>query len=182
MRAFGWILFVVFAVPACEKPERGSAATPSASPAASTPTVATATAASPPTVLSADPPFGEITPSKKPPFEAARFRMRSETDDTGWPEFDAANLSNKAIVVLNIYGYAYDKDGKQVGRTKPLSWNEKLEPGRQTTIPIRVGRFEDKVSDAAVAFELCYTSIRFEGEKDSTRDDERCPDQKTKSN
>jgi hypothetical protein len=186
MRALGWMLFIALAVPACDKSERGNAGTTSASaaspsPAASTPTAASASAAPTTAALTAEPPFGAITPSKKEPFEAVRFRMRGEKGDEGWPEYDAANFSEKAVVFLNIYAYAYDKDGKQVARTKPLGWSNKLEPGKQTTIPIRVGRFEDKISDAAVAFELCITTIQFDGEKKGTRDAERCPDQKPKS-
>lgn len=182
MCTLGRILIVVLAVSACDKPERGNVATASASaPATSTPAVASATAAPTPVALTADPPFGAITPSKKEPFETVRFRMRGEKGAEGWPEYDAANFSNRTVAYLNIYGYAYDKDGKQVARTKPHAWNEKLEAGKQTTVPIRVGRFADKISDAAVAFELCYTTIKFDGEKKPTRDDERCPEQKPKS-
>ncbi len=179
MRIRDGILLAAFAIPACNQPETSAPSGASAaSPPPATPAVASPTIAPTPTTASADPPFGNIAPSNKPPFEALQFRKRSEKADTGWPEFDAANFSNKPVVFLNVYGYAYDKDGKQVGRTRPLSSNEKLEPGKQTTI--RVGRFQDKVSDTAVAFELCYTSIRFEGEKTGTRDDERCPEQKPK--
>lgn len=185
MRASGWTFFVVLAVFACDNSKRGNAATASASaasppPAASTPALASASAGTNPAPLTAEPPFGAITPAKKEPFEAVRFRMSGEKGAEGWPEYDAANFSNRPVVFLNIFAYAYDKDGKQVARTKPLGWSNKLEPGNQTTIPIRVGRFEDKLSDDAVAFELCYTVIRFEGEKDGTRDPERCPEQKPK--
>lgn len=183
MRAPGRILFVVFALSACEDSKGGPSATPRTSAASPRPVASTAApagASAGPGAVTAEPPFGAITPSQKEPFEAVRFRMRGEKGAEGWPEYDAANFSSRPVVFLNIYAYAYDKDGKQVGRTKPLGWSDKLEPGKQTTIPVRVGRFDDKVSDAAVAFELCYTKIRFEGEKDGTRDTERCPEQKAK--
>jgi hypothetical protein len=185
MRAPGWILFVVLALSACDNSKGGTAATASARaasppPAASTAAPAGASAGPTPTAVTAEPPFGAITASKKEPFEAVRFRMRGEKGAEGWPEYDVANFSSRPVVFLNIYAYAYDKDGKQVGRTKPLGWSDKLEPGKQATMPIRVGRFEDKVSDSAVAFELCYTTIQFEGEKDGARDNARCPEQKPK--
>jgi hypothetical protein len=177
----------VVATTACDKPQSGPAATassaaPAPSPVASTVPVPSGSVAAAPSFapLAAEPPLGEVKPAPKAPFESIRLRMRAERGDEGWPEYDAVNLSTKTIKWVNFYGYAYDKDGKQVGRTKPLGWSNELKPGAHTTLPIRIGRFEDKVSTDAVAFELCYTAIEFVGEKKSIHDDDRCPDQKAK--
>lgn len=199
MRALGCLLLgFVVAATACDKPGgapaatttasgsgsgSGSAASPSRAIVGSTTAAPSASlAAGGPSFapLTAEPSLPEIKPAPKAPLESIRVRMRGERGDEGWPEYDAVNLSTKTIKWINFYGYAYDKDGKQVGRTRPLGWSNELKPGEQTTIPIRVGRFDDKVSTDAVAFELCYNAVELLGDKKPTRDDARCPEQKPK--
>jgi len=52
--------------------------------------------------------------------------MRAERGDEGWPVIDAANFSDKAVTYVNVVGYAYDRDGKQVRRSKPVGWTDEL--------------------------------------------------------
>jgi hypothetical protein len=94
------------------------------------------------------------------------FKPKTEKDKNGWPVFEAYNASNKPVKFANVYGYAYDKDGKFVAATKPLSWNPgKLAPGAKSDWDLTIGdREADKVSDKATQFEICYDSIWFDGE------------------
>ena len=131
--------------------------------------------------LTADPDPGAITPAEKPPFEAAKLRMLDKRNTNGWPKYDLYNLGTKPIVFAAIYGYAYDKDGKQVARTNvPLSWNGKVEPGKKTEWDIALGGPDDKVPSSAVSYATCYSSIKFEGDADMTTDAGKCPEQMAK--
>jgi hypothetical protein len=131
--------------------------------------------------LTADPDPGAITPAEKPPMDAVKFRMLDKRTAKGWPKFDAYNLGTKDIKFLAIYGYAYDKDGKQVARTKvPLSWNGKLAPGGKTDWSIEIGGSDDPVPESAASYELCYNSLKLEGDASFTDDNARCPEQKAK--
>ena len=174
----------------CDKPDKtgaSSTATTPATPAAPAPAPkpppppaqpATAPAQ---TAEGAEPAPENLTPSEKPPFEAVVFRRNGKKNDMGWAEFDAYNLGNKPVIFLGVYGYAYDKDGKQVGRTKtPFSWNGKIEPGKKSDFPIRVGNFQ-KAPDNADSFELCYANVRMEGDDKGKDDSKRCPEQRKKS-
>lgn len=130
--------------------------------------------------LTADPDPGTITPKDLPPFESVKFRMLAKRDATGWPEWDLYNLGTKPITFVAIYAYAYDASGKQLARTQvPLSWNGKLDPGGKTDFPADVGG--DQLTAAAVAFDACYTAMRYDGAPDQVSDDSRCPDQKPKN-
>src|SRR5687767_10979904 len=83
--------------------------------------------------LTAEPKLENITPAEKPPFEAVTFRMTGKRNKGGWPEYTAYNLGTKPVTFMAIYGYAYDKDGKQLARTDPpLSWNGNIKPGGAT--------------------------------------------------
>lgn len=129
--------------------------------------------------LTADPEPGAITPKDTPPFESLKFRMLAQRDDNGWPQWDIYNLGTKPVVFVAIYGYAYDASGKQVARTSvPLSWNGNIAPGGKTDFSVDVGG--DPITADAVSFETCYSDIKFDGQTDSTRDDNRCPEQKPK--
>jgi len=132
--------------------------------------------------LTAEPPIENITPAEKAPFEAVAFRMTSKRNNGGWPEFAAYNLGTKPVTFMAIYGYAYDKDGKQLARTEPpLSWNGNIKPGEKSSWDVSVGSFDEgKITPAAVSFELCYNSIKFEGDTEFTSDDKLCPAQKPK--
>ena len=117
--------------------------------------------------------------SALPPLDSIKFRMLAKRDATGWPEWDLYNLGTKPISFVAIYAYAYDASGKQLARTQvPLSWNGKLDPGGKTDFPAEVGG--DQLTAAAVAFDACYTSVKYDGAADEVRDDNRCPEQKPK--
>ncbi len=132
--------------------------------------------------LTADPDPGAITAAETPPLDAVKFRMLAKrSKGGGWPTFDAYNLGTKPIGFMAIYGYAYDKDGKQLARTKvPLSWNGKLDPGGKTDWSIDLGAADVPVTAAATTFQACYTSVKIVGEEKTTNDDGRCPDQRPK--
>jgi len=132
--------------------------------------------------LTADPDPGAITAADHAPFESVKFRMLAKRSDHGWPKFEAYNLGTKPIAFLAIYGYAYDKDGKQVARTgTPLSWNGKLAPGGKTDWDIEIGSFkEDQVPASAASYELCYNSIKYDGDANGTDDHARCAEKKDK--
>jgi hypothetical protein len=132
--------------------------------------------------LTADPDPGKITAAETPALDAVKFRMLGgKRGKGGWPKFDAYNHGTKPIGFMGIYGYAYDKDGKQLARTKvPLSWNGKIEPGDKTSWSIDLGADDVPVTAAATTFQLCYTSVKVVGDADSTKDDARCPDQRPK--
>ncbi len=132
--------------------------------------------------LTEEPAPAAITPSEStPPLESAKFRMLAKRSASGWPEFDVYNLNTKPISFMAIYGYAYDKDGKQLARTKvPLSWNGDVPPGDKSSWAISLGDSEAAPA-GATTFQLCYTDIKFKGETDRTEDDKKCPDQRPKS-
>lgn len=132
--------------------------------------------------LKADPEMAAITPADKKPEEAVKFRQLDKRSDKGWPNYEAYNLGTKPVTFLAIYGYAYDKDGKQVAHTKtPLSWNGKIAPGQKTDFDIQLGGFpEDQVPATADSYEVCYDSIQYDGDKDMTNISGHCPDQKPK--
>ncbi len=132
--------------------------------------------------LTADPDPGAITAADKTPFESVKFRQLADRSDKGWPQYDVYNLGTKPITFLAIYGYAYDKDGKQVAHTStPLSWNGKIAPGTKSDFSISIGGFpEDQVPEGAVSYELCYDGIQFDGDKESTSQSGKCPDKKDK--
>jgi len=132
--------------------------------------------------LTAEPAPAAITAADKQPFESVKFRMLDKRSDKGWPNYEAYNLGTKPIAFLAIYGYAYDKDGNQVARTSvPLSWNGKLAPGGKTDWDIKIGSFpEDQVPASAASYELCYNSIKFDGDAQGTDDNARCPEKKAK--
>ncbi|MBA2544874.1 MAG: hypothetical protein H0V17_34850 [Deltaproteobacteria bacterium] len=130
--------------------------------------------------LTADPEPAKITPAETPPADSVKWRMLAKRGKGGWPTFDAYNLGTKPIGFMPIYGYAYDKDGKQLARTKvPLSWNGKIDPGDKTSFSIDLGADDVPVTAAATTFQLCFTSIQFVGDADSTNTGE-CPDQRPK--
>ncbi|MEO8698458.1 MAG: hypothetical protein ABI867_00410 [Kofleriaceae bacterium] len=132
--------------------------------------------------LTADPDPGAITATEKAPLDAVKFRMLAKRDNTGWPKFDAYNLGTKPIGYMAIYAYAYDKDGKQLAKTKvPLSWNGEIAPGDKSMFSISVGSMDDAPPAGATTFQLCYKSASFKGEKDTVDDPARCPDQRPKS-
>lgn len=130
--------------------------------------------------LTAEPDPGKITATETAPADAVKFRMLGKRGKGGWPTADAYNLGTKPIGFLAIYGYAYDKDGKQLARTKvPLSWNGKIEPGEKTSWSIDLGAADVPVTAAATTFQFCYTSIKFVGDAEQTKAGE-CPDQRPK--
>ena len=130
--------------------------------------------------LAADPEPAKITPAETAPGESVKFRMLAKRGQGGWPTFDAYNLNTKPIGYMPIYGYAYDKDGKQLARTKvPLSWNGKIEPGDKTSFSIDLGASDTPVTAAATTFQLCITSIKFADAADPVPAGE-CPDQRPK--
>ncbi|NUP05569.1 MAG: hypothetical protein HOW73_05865 [Polyangiaceae bacterium] len=126
----------------------------------------------------------QISRSTKAPFNAVQFRLLEDKEESGWRNFEAVNLGKRPIVFLLVVGYAYDKDGKQVGRSKSLNWQDMREDGgihAGKKENIRVGTYDDKLPDTAVTFELCVEGIQFKGDKELTRDEEACPDQKPQS-
>lgn len=131
--------------------------------------------------LTADPDPGAITAAETPPLDAVKFRMLTKRGKGGWPTFDAYNHGTKPIGFMAIYGYAYDKDGKQLARSKvPLSWNGKLDAGGKTDWSIDLGAADVPVTADATTFQLCYTSVKIAGDASATDDDKRCPDQRPK--
>jgi hypothetical protein len=132
--------------------------------------------------LTAEAPLENITPAEKPPFESLAFKMTGKRNEGGWPEYDAYNLGTKPVKYAYIMLYGYDKDGKQVIKTEPgLSWNSDVKPGAKADWPISVGSFDKgKVPESATSFDICYSSIKFEGDANQTSEDARCPDNKEK--
>ena len=132
--------------------------------------------------LTAEPEPAAITPADKAPADAVKFRQLDKRSDKGWPRYDVYNYGTKPVAFLAIYGYAYDKDGKQVAHTKtPLSWNGALEPGKKTDWDIEIGGFpEDQVPATADSYELCYDSLKYDGDADFTNISGHCPDTKEK--
>ena len=131
--------------------------------------------------LTADPDPGAITAAETPPLDAVKFRMLAKRSKSGWPTFDAYNYGTKPIGFMAIYGYAYDKDGKQLARTKvPLSWNGTLDAGGKTSWSIDLAADDVPVPAAATTFQLCYTSVKIVGEENPTSDNGRCPEQRAK--
>lgn len=127
--------------------------------------------------LTADPEPAAITPADTAPFESVKFRQLAKRDKSGWPTYDAYNLSTKAIKYIAITGYAYDKDGKQVMRSSPsLSWNGSIAPGAKTDWEIKLDDWGEKpVPASAVTFQVCFDSIQRDGDADMTSDTSRCP-------
>jgi len=157
----------------CKKKTEDAAGSPGSAGEAAKPTEATG----PLPPLTAEPEVPAITPAEKPMFEEVKFRMLGKRGDNGWPAFQAYNLGTKQVRFLNIYGYAYDKTGTQVARTKTnLSWNGKLEPGGKTDWDITVGGSSDKLPASAASYALCYDIIKYEGDEDMRRGGS-CPDQ-----
>ena len=131
--------------------------------------------------LTAEPAPGDITPADKPPFESIKLRMLDKREANGWPKYELYNLGTKPVTFAAIYGYAYDKDGKQVARTRtPLSWNGKAEPGKKASWDLSIGMPDEKVPATATSFATCYSSIKFEGDAEQTMDDARCPEEMPK--
>ena len=131
--------------------------------------------------LTADPDPGAITAAETAPLDAVKFRMLAKRSKSGWPTFDAYNHGTKPIGFMAIYGYAYDKDGKQLARTRvPLSWNGTLDAGGKTSWSIDLAADDVPVTAAATTFQLCYTSVKIVGEENPTSDNGRCPDQRPK--
>ena len=118
-----------------------------------------------------------LAPAEKPPFEAVKLVMNGKRHTNGWPRYDLYNLGTKPVTFVAIYGYAYDKDGKQVARTTvPLSWNGATAPGTKDKFDLMIGG-NDKVPGSAVSYAVCYDSIKFEGDADMTTETGRCPEQ-----
>lgn len=127
--------------------------------------------------LTADAEPAAITPADTAPFESVKFRQLAKRDKSGWPTYDAYNLSTKAIKYIAITGYAYDKDGKQVMRSSPpLSWNGDIAPGAKTDWEVKLDDWGEKLVPAsAVTFQVCFDSIKRDGDTDSISDMARCP-------
>lgn len=131
--------------------------------------------------LTAEAAPADLTPAEKPPFESVKLGMTSKRHDNGWPKYELYNLSTKPVSFLAITGYAYDKDGKQVARTKvPMSWNGKLEPGKKASWETTIGGPDDKLPATAVSYAICYDAIQFEGDANMTSEPTRCPEQMPK--
>ena len=131
--------------------------------------------------LKADPDPGAITAADKAPFESLKFRMLDQRGENGWPKYDIYNLGKKPVAFIAVNGYAYDKDGNQVAKTSvPLSWNGKIDPGGKTDFSIEIGFSDDKVPASAVSYDVCYDSIKFDGDANTTDQSGRCPDKKPK--
>ena len=167
------LLASLLAFAACKKSEKtegGGSASPKAAATGDLPK------------LTEDPEPAAITPSETtPPLESAKFRMLAKRSKSGWPDFDVYNLNTKPIVFLAIYGYAYDKDGKQLARTKvPLSWNGDVPPGDKSSWAITLSDSE-ALPAGATSFQLCYTDVKFKDDAKATNDDAKCPDQRPKS-
>jgi hypothetical protein len=119
---------------------------------------------------------GKVTPKHLPPFEAIVFTKTAEKEANGWPKFDAVNHGDKKIVFAAVTGFAYDKSGKLVKRlTTPLSWNTTLEPGGKSMFAVSVGAFE-KENVTADKFELCYDSLKYDGDDKFVEDKTLCTD------
>jgi hypothetical protein len=131
--------------------------------------------------LTAEAAPADLTATDKPPFESVKLVMNGKRHTNGWPRYDLYNLGTKPVTFVGIYGYAYDKDGKQVARTAiPLSWNGKTAPGTKDGFDLMIGGPDDKVPASAVSYAVCYDSIKFEGDADMTTQNGRCPEQMPK--
>lgn len=132
--------------------------------------------------LTADPDPGAITPAETQPFDAVKFGMTANRNAHGWPKYAGYNYGTKVITAIAITGYAYDASGKQVARTQtPMSWNGKLAPGGKTDWDIEIGMSGPDVPASAASYEVCFDSIKFDGDAAWTEDNSRCPDQKPKA-
>lgn len=132
--------------------------------------------------LTAEPDPGAITAADKPAFESVKFRMLDKRNAHGWPKYTGYNLGTKVITAMALYGYAYDASGKQVGRTQtPMSWNGKLTAGGKSDWDIEIGLSGPDVPETAASYEICFDSIKFDGDANWTEDSTRCPEQKPKA-
>jgi hypothetical protein len=122
-----------------------------------------------------------IATSPKPPFETLVLKESGKKGANNWPRFEAYNTGIKTVTFVTVYGYAYDKEGRLVARTTaPYNWSTMLKPGSKTDWDIDVGTGANLPPPEAVAFELCYSGIRFEGEMNNTEDAKRCGDKRPK--
>ncbi|MBK9034576.1 MAG: hypothetical protein IPL61_25465 [Myxococcales bacterium] len=128
--------------------------------------------------LTADPDPGTITPAATAPFESVKFRQLAKRDKSGWPTYDAYNLGTQTIKYIAITGYAYDQAGKQVMRSSPpLSWNGEIAPGGKADWGIKLDDWGEKpVPASAVTFQVCFDSIKRDGDADPISELTRCPD------
>jgi hypothetical protein len=131
--------------------------------------------------LEAEPAVGDITPADKAPFEAVKFRLNGKRNDKGWPLYEAYNLHTKPITYMALHLYAYDKDGKKVAWTEtPMSWNGNIPSGTKGDWDVDAATFQDPLPATAVAFDMCFSAIKFEGDEDATNDFDRCKADKPK--
>jgi hypothetical protein len=109
---------------------------------------------------------------KKAAMSAVTFKANGKKNDKGWSKYDATNTSDKAVKFISVYNYAYDKDGKQLARTKGnLSWNGEIKPGASQEIDYG----NDPAPEGATDFEMCYDSIKFEGGEMISGKMDTCP-------
>jgi hypothetical protein len=130
--------------------------------------------------LTAEPEPAAFAAADTAPLDSVAFRMTAKRTENGWPKYKAFNLGTKEIAFLAITAYAYDKDSKQIARTSvPLSWNGKIPAGGKTDWDIEI-LDAAQVPETAASYQLCYFSIKFAGESNSTDDNSRCPEQMPK--
>ena len=153
----------------------------SAKPASTSTTAAATTTAAAAPKMPADP-EPTITAGPKKPFEALVFRKTGDVGKSGWPKYDMYNSADKKVTYAAITAYAYDKDGKQVARTDtPLSWNGNLDSGKKTDWAVEIDSWgKVPVPATATSFEICYDSIKFDGDANPTSDTKLCPAQRPK--
>jgi hypothetical protein len=129
--------------------------------------------------LTADPEPAPIVASEKAPLESVTFRMTAKRNGKGWPKYTAYNLGTKLVTAIAIYAYAYDASGKQIARTQtPMSWNGKLAAAGKSDWDIEVGMSGPDVPTSAVAYDVCYDAIKFDGETKWNEDTSHCPAEK----
>ena len=93
--------------------------------------------------------------------EALVFEPTDEKTDKGWPKFKAINHGAKTIRFASLWGYAYDKDGKQIYRTKGnLSWSSTMPSCEPSHFDVAIVSsamdlyHDDDAPAAAVHFEI----------------------------
>jgi len=111
--------------------------------------------------------------------ESVEFKLSDKKDDKGWPEFKVTNLGDKTVKFMSIFGYAYDKAGKQLMKTPGnLSWNGELKPGQTDNYDVSLTWSDKAPPPEATQFEACYDNIKFDGSDKFEEDRANCPAQR----
>jgi hypothetical protein len=168
-RSFAIALLVVAAT-ACKKTQAKEtpAAKPAESPATTTPTAAPAPAPDPAPAAETPPAAPaaaaeSLAPQDSPCTATATGKLADSAAGETLIEVKLKNTSKKAWHYCNIYGFAYDKAGKLVGRGG-LSENRGVKPGEEYLITVRIKDDADKPlkDPASLVYETVVSDVYFD--------------------